>query len=442
MVAAFSKEAAMETWTMSAKELRRVAALSRVRDGSWKLAEAAKHLKISYRQAKRAWARYQQAGDAGLLHRLRGRPSNRGRHGQRREQALGLYRQKYADYGPTLAAECLAAEDCLRVSISSLRRWLLADGLWTPERRRAKHRRRRLRRRRRGELLQMDGSHHDWFEGRRGWAVLIVIIDDATGTIYARFFEGETLEAVQETFGRYVRERGLPLGLYVDQASIYRSDREATLEELACGTGPETQFGRALRELDVELILARSPQAKGRVERVNGTLQDRLVKALRRAGISDLAAANAFLEEKFLAEFNARFGKSAADPHDAHRPLAANLDLDRMLSVREARTVQHDWTVRWQNRFLQLPPESARAVQPGQRVEVCQQADGRLRVFSGQREWTWSEAGTRSPAPRKRPPRGGPPRSNQGQRPAANHPWRGRGRPAETLEAALVAVSQ
>jgi transposase len=416
----------METWTMSGKELRRAAAFSRVQDGDWNLAEAAGHLKISYRQAKRSWACFQQAGAAGLVHRLRGRASNRGRH-DRREQALELFREKYADYGPTLAAECLAAEG-VRVSVSSLRRWLVAAGLWTQERRRGKHRRRRARRPRSGDLLQMDGSRHDWFEGRRGWAVLMVMIDDATGKIYARFFEAETLEAAQETFGRYVRRQGLPCGLYVDQAGIYRSDREPTAEELACDKQPETQFGRAMRELEVELILARSPQAKGRVERVNRTLQDRLVKALRRGGTSDLATANAFLETTFLPEFNARFGKPAADPGDAHRALTGSVDLDRILAVREPRTVQHDWTVRWQNRFLQLPAESADTVRPGQKVEVCQQSDGRLRIFSGGQEWAWSEAGARSLAPPKRPPRSGPTGSSQGHRPAANHPWRGKGR--------------
>lgn len=430
----------METWTMSAKELRRAAAFSRVQDRSWNLAEAARHLKISYRQAKRSWACFQQAGAAGLIHRLRGRSSNRGRQGRLRERALELFREKYVDYGPTLAAECLAAEDGVRVSVSSLRRWLLAEGLWSRERRRAKHRRRRARRERHGELMQMDGSFHDWFEGRRGWAVLMVIIDDATGTIYARFFEAETLEAAQETFGRYVRRQGLPLGLYVDQAGIYRSDREPTAEELACEKRPETQFGRALRELDVELILARSPQAKGRVERVNGTLQDRLVKALRRAGISDLAAANVFLEETFLPQFNTRFGKPAADPRDAHRPLLASVDLDRILSVREPRTVQHDWTVRWQNRFLQLPPESADSVRPRQTVEVCQQPDGRVRLFSGNQEWVCSEAGARSRAARKPQPRSGPTASSQGLRPAANHPWRGRRPSAEVSPEPAVVV--
>jgi transposase len=414
----------METWTMSGKELRRAAAFSRVQDRSWSLAEAARHLKISYRQAKRSWACFQQAGAAGLMHRLRGRASNRGRH-DRRERALELFREKYADYGPTLAAECLATEGVC-VSVSSLRRWLLAAGLWTQERRRRKHRRRRARRPHGGDLLQMDGSHHDWFEGRRGWAVLMVMIDDATGTIYARFFEAETLEAAQETFRRYARRRGLPCGLYVDQAGIYRSDRDPTAEELACDKQPETQFGRAMRELGVELILARSPQAKGRVERVNRTLQDRLVKALRRGGISDLATANAFLEATFLPEFNARFGKPAADPCDAHRALTAAIDLDRILAVREPRTVQHDWTVRWQNRFLQLPAESAHTVGPGQKVEVCQQSDGRLRIFSGSREWAWSEAGARSLAQPKRRLRPGPAGSSQGHRPAANHPWRGK----------------
>jgi transposase InsO family protein len=339
-----------------------------------------------------------------------------------------------------LAAECLAAEDGVRVSVSSLRRWLLAEGLWSRERRRAKHRRRRVRRERRGELLQMDGSYHDWFEGRRGWAVLMVIIDDATGTIDAKFFEAETLAAAQKTFGCYVRRHGLPLGLYVDQARIYRSDREPTAEELACEKQPQTQFGRAMRELDVELILARSPQAKGRVERVNGTLQDRLVKALRRAGISDLAMANTFLQEKFLAEFNARFGKPAADPRDAHRPLPAGVDLDRILSVRQSRSVQHDWTVRWRNRFLQLPAESADAVRPGQAVEVCQQPDGRLRIFSGDHEWAWSETGARRPAPRKRRPRSGPTGSSQGLRPAADHPWRGPRRRSEASREPVLVV--
>lgn len=426
----------METWTMSGKELRRAAAFSRVQDGGWSLAEAARHLKISYRQAKRSWACFQQAGAAGLMHRLRGRASNRGRHG-RRERALGLFREKYADYGPTLAAECLAAEG-VRVSVSSLRRWLIAAGLWTQERRRGKHRRRRTRRPRSGDLLQMDGSHHDWFEGRRGWAVLMVMIDDATGKIDARFFEAETLEAAQETFGRYVRRQGLPCGLYVDQAGIYRSDREPTAEELACDKQPETQFGRAMRELEVELILARSPQAKGRVERANRTLQDRLVKALRRGGISDLATANAFLEGTFLPEFNARFGKPAADPRDAHRALTATLDLDRILATREPRTVQHDWTVRWQNRFLQLPAESASTVGPGQKVEVCQQYDGRLRIFSGSQEWAWLEAGARSLPQPKRRPRSGPTGSCQGHRPAANHPWRGKRSTAAEPERILV----
>jgi len=165
----------------------------------------------------------------------------------------------------------------------------------------------------------MDGSHHDWFEGRRDWAVLMVMIDDATGHVTARFFENESWHSAASLFRTYTREHGLPRALYVDRHSIYRADREPTAEEISAGKEPQTQFGRALEQLGVELILARSPQAKGRVERMNGTLQDRLVKALRRAEISDLTGANAFLESTFLPEFNERFSVKPMKRGDLHR---------------------------------------------------------------------------------------------------------------------------
>ena len=178
----------------------------------------------------------------------------------------------------------------MHVTVESLRQWLLAAGLWQRRRQHKPHRLRRPRREHCGELVQMDGSYHDWFEGRRGWAVLMVMIDDATGRIYARFFEQETTVAAMEIFGRYVGRYGLPRALYVDRDSIYRTDREATAAEALAGQEPRTQFGRAMSELGVDMILAGSPQAKGRVERSNGTLQDRLVKALRHHGVTDLSS--------------------------------------------------------------------------------------------------------------------------------------------------------
>jgi Helix-turn-helix domain len=415
---------------MSRRERQRLEVMPQVKAGQMKLAKAAELIGLSYRQAKRVYARYVAEGDGGLVHRLRGRPSNRLGGATFREQVLARYAERYGDYGPTLAAESLAMED-LAVPAQTLRRWLLEAGLWTRHRRRKVHRRRRPRREHAGELLQMDGSHHDWFEGRRGDAVLMVMIDDATGLIYARFFEEETLAAAFEIFQRYTLRQGLPRALYVDRASIYRSDREPTSAEILAGKEPKTQFGRAMAELDVKLILARSPQAKGRVERMNGTLQDRLVKALRQRGVSDLAAANEYLETEFLTPFNAKFKVSPAQATDVHRPLAPGQDLARVLAVCEERVVQNDWTIRWHNRFLQL--SSTSAIEPQQTVLVCEQLDGQVRAFVGARELAW---GTPRPQPanpsRRRPPKAGPIRSSQGHRPAATHPWRRKTLPAPT----------
>jgi transposase len=416
----------MGTISMSRKERKRLEAFGRVKLGGMTLVEVSELLGLSYRQTKRAWSRYQSEGDAGLVHRLRGRAPNRHSPEEVKQQSLTLYRQRYADYGPTLAAECLEKEDGVKVSVTTLRRWLLQAGLLERRRKRRLHRRRRTRREHLGELVQMDGSHHDWFEGRRGWAVLMVMIDDATGMVTARFYENESWASSSDLFQRYARRHGLPRGLYVDQHSIYRPDGEPTDADLLDNCRPETQFGRAMRELNVELILARSPQAKGRVERMNGTLQDRLVKAMRRANISDLETANRFLEEGFLAEFNARFEVVAAGAEDWHRPLSVGTDLPRIVSIQESRVVAKDWTLRWRNCVMQLPRETAEFIRSGQRVTVCEPLDGVLRVFVGEREVCWS-AVLNSPQP-KRVKRTGPTGSSQGQKPAASHPWRKRRR--------------
>ena len=419
----------MEMLQMSQLERRRLVVMSQVRAGKLRLRAASELLLVSYRQAKRIWFRYQMEGDGGVVHGLRGQPSNHRGCAEHRERVLSRYRESYHDYGPTLAAECLAAEG-LEVSVETLRQWLKGAGLWSGQRQHQAHRRRRTRRAQWGELLQMDGSHHDWFEGRRAWAVLMVAIDDATGRVEARFFEGETLTAAFTTFRDYTLKHGFPQAIYVDRAGIYRSDREPTEAEILAGKEPQTQFGRAMEDLGVRLILANSPQAKGRVERMNRTLQDRLVKALRRRGISDLETANRFLEEEFLGPFNAQFGVAPAVAEDLHRAVPAELDLARVLSEQEERVVQNDWTVRWNNAFLQLPRGCQ--IQPGARVQVCAQLDGQVRLFVGDRELSWS--GTRSEPSRPRQPsprRTGPTKSSQGQKPAATHPWRGR-KPTQT----------
>ena len=412
----------METISMSQRERHRLEAFSRVRRGEITLVKASGLLGLSYRQAKRCFARYREEGDQGLVHRLRGQPSNRQTDARKRRRVLAVYEKKYADYGPTLATECLKEEDGQEVAVETLRQWLLSAGLWRKKRRRRAYRQRRERKEHFGELVQMDGSHHDWFEGRRDKAVLMVLIDDATSEVFAWFSEGETTVAAMEAFSGYVERYGLPRALYVDRDSIYRCEREATMAENLAGKEPATQFGRAMEELDVGIIMAHSPQAKGRVERVNGTLQDRLVKALRREKISDLPTANRFLQRKFLSAFNRRFAKKAARPADLHRCVPRGLDMGRVLSIREPRVVQNDWTLRFENCWFQLAEIHQKLALAGRSVTVCQRLDGRFELLYGGRELSYREL----LAPPQRQPAEVEPeiRSSQGQRPATDHPWR------------------
>jgi transposase len=414
----------MERLAMSMRECKRLEVLSRVKRGELSLVKAAALLQLSYRQAKRVYGRYRREGDRGLVHGLRGRASNRHTDASLRARVLERYQQRYGDFGPTLAAEYLA-KDGLKVSVETLRGGLKSAGLWENRRKRSAHRAWRVRREHVGELVQMDGSHHDWFEGRRPWAVLMVMIDDASNRTYARLFESETTAAAFIIFKRYVEYYDLPLALYVDRDSIYRPGRDRTVEEELAGDPARTQFGRAMAELGVELICANSPQAKGRVERRNAVFQDRLVKALRLEGISDLDSANAYLEENFLPDLNARFTVTPKRPADLHRRLPDHLQLDRILVFQEERVVQKDWTVRWRNRWFQLTGTNGPLGLAGKRVLVCEQLDGTIRLRYRERDLQWRELA-------ERPERAGTQQKEQGQpkgtkrpwTPPEDHPWR------------------
>jgi transposase len=416
----------MERLEMSQKERQRLEVLNRVKRGDISLVKAAALLRLSYRQAKRVFRRFCREGDRGLLHRLRGQPSNRKADDAKRQQVLQRYQERYEDFGPTLAAEYLA-KDGLKVSVETLRGWLVSAGLWEKKRKRAAHRSWRARKDHWGELVQMDGSHHDWFEGRRDRAVLMVAIDDATNRTYARFFEEETTAAAFETFKRYVGLYGLPRALYVDQDSIYRPGRDKTIDEELAGEPAKTQFGRAMVQLGVELICAHSPQAKGRVERRNAVCQDRLVKALRLQGIRDLATANDYLEKSFLPDLNERFTVVAKQRSDLHRRLPYRVDLDQVLAFEEERVVQNDWTVRWRNRWFQLTAANGRLGLAGRRVLVREQLDGTIRLVYSGRELEWRELPGR-PERAPRPSQAGgqvqAKTSAEAWRPAENHPWR------------------
>src|SRR3954447_12233956 len=420
----------MGALAMSRKERARLEVMARVRDGQLTVAKAAGLLGLSLRQARRAWKRFREQADAGLVHGLRGKASNRKTGDATRTAVLALYREKYHDFGPTLACEYLA-KDGYEVSHDTLGRWLRAEGLMVRRRKRGRHRSRRDRRELAGELGQMDGRHHAWFEGRGGAApcCLMVLVDDATGRVYARFYERETLDAAFDVFGRYARVYGLPRALYVDRAGTYRSDKGPTAEQLLAGEEPVTQFGRAMRDLGVELILANSPQAKGRVERMNRTLQDRLVKEMRLRGVGDIASANALLDGpdgSFLAEFNEQFRVEPAGPSDAHRPWAGvTADLSEVLCEHEERAVGKDWCVQWRGRLLQIDRAHEALSLPGRRLTVREKADGTVQVLWDGRKLSWHPV-ERRPQRAKRAKAKRPVVNNKRWTPPPEHPWKRR----------------
>ena len=415
---------------MSRRELTRVEVMGRVKAGTLALGAAAEMLGLSYRQTKRLWRRYRQRGAKGLQHRAVGQPSNRGTPRATQQHVLAVIRQKYGGdvdtrFGPTLAAEHLASEDGLTVHHETLRRWMLAAGLWSRARKRSPYRQRRERRAHAGELVQMDGSFHAWFEQRATeQPCLITLVDDATSQSLGRFSEQETIWAAVAVLRTWLETHGIPRALYTDWKNVYV--RAANAAERAEGVVPRTQFGRMCDALGIEIIAANSPQAKGRIERNHGTHQDRLVKKLRRLGIHDLEGANAYLASTYWPEHNQRFTRAAAAPEDWHRRCPTARQLDQLFHLEDTRTVGDDWVVRYHNRLLQLERQSGHA--PARRtVTVCQWPTGRLAItYRGQpmkwHEWT-AEAGPSTPPPATAP--AGARRAPAKRLPfSGDHPWR------------------
>jgi hypothetical protein len=412
----------METLTMSSKERKRLTVMAGVAEKELTLVQAAALMAVGYRQSKRIWKRYRAAGDAGLVHRLRGKPSARRKPPTLRTQALALYaEERYADFGPTLMAEQLAKAR-LVVDHETLRRWRLAEGTHPVRRRKQPHRQWRERKPSFGAMVQLDGSHHDWFEGRGPKCVLMVMVDDATNRMRARFFAEETTRASYDVLEGWARKHGLPGSLYVDRDSIYRCEGVASIAQQLAGQEPQTQFGRAMEQLGIELILANSPQAKGRVERMNGTLQDRLVKEMRLAGINDLDSANRFLEGKYLRAFNRQFARAAASPVDVHRGVPRNLH--EVLSWEAARVVQGDWTVACAGQRYQLDRQHEALSLVRRQVIVRTLRNGRVQlVYRGQPlKWRALPAGAARQLRPVKPP--APVKTKTAPAPSASHPWR------------------
>lgn len=436
----------MNEVTLKPREQKRLLVLNEVVAGRMTGAEAAEMLGLTLRQTRRLLARYRQEGAMALAHGNRGREPVNKLDAAVEAEILRLAKGAYLDYNDSHFTEELAQQHGIVVSVPTVRRLRRANGLGSPRKRRApRHRRRRARYRQAGMLLQVDASRHDWLEGRGPWLVLHAAIDDATSEVpWALFREEEDATGYALLLHHISHSHGLPLALYADRHTIFQSPKVATVEEQLAGLEPRTQLGRLLERLEIRLIGARSPQAKGRVERLFQTFQDRLVKELRRAGASSLEEANGALVE-WLPRFNRRFMKEAAEPGSAYRPRLTLGEANEQIGFSYWRTVAADHTFSLFGQQLALPPLPRRLNLAGRRVELRHRMDGRLAVYyQGQKVTTLQPAQLGpphleqfDPAPEHLASLPAIPAASSSEqssgrdkkertytKPAANHPWR------------------
>jgi transposase len=404
---------------MSRKELERKKYLEEVVKKQLRAREMAEILKLSYRQVIRIVGRYRAEGDKGLVHRNRGKASNRAKPDTVREAILSRYQERYDTFGPTFASEKLT-EEGKKIDHETLRRWLMKEGMWQRQRKKGRHRQRRERRGHFGELVQMDGSHHAWWGEEKG--CLLNMIDDATSRRLGVMAKEETTEAALEALWAWVDKYGIPRALYVDRKNVYWTDEASSQDKEGDWEGRMTAFGRACHKLGITIIPSYCPQGKGRVERAHGTDQDRLVKELQLAGIQDFKRANAFLKKKYYPEINQKFSVAAADPVDYHRPVPADMKLEEVFCWEESRQVQKDWTVRFQNQFWQILRQNTRLPRPGQKVIMRRLLSGKLQIlYQGER---LQYKLFTPPLPQPQFKSANPWAASGRRKPSDNHPWR------------------
>ena len=364
--------------TMSKPELTRLEVMQRLKDKRLTQKEAAQLLQVSTRQVKRLFQAFKTQGAAGLVSARRGKPSNHRLDPALVQQALDLIYEHYRDFGPTLAHEKLTELHHLPLSDESVRQIMISEGIWKPKRaKRPPVHQLRERRACLGELVQIDGSDHPWFEERGPKCTLLVYIDDATGRLLELWFvPDETFFAYAEATHHYLQHYGKPLAFYSDKHGFFRVNQPRPLGT----TDGLTQFSRAMQDLDIQILCANTPQAKGRIERANQTLQDRLVKELRLRGLSDLASANVYLPE-FREDFNRRFAVAPRTSHDAHRPLLATENLDRILTHQETRTLSKNLTLQFQRVIYQVQTDRPGFALRKARVTVCENAQGEVTIL-------------------------------------------------------------
>lgn len=433
---------------MSDREVLRATILGQVKNQGWTLVEAAERMELSYRQTKRLWKGYRTKGATALVHGNAGRRSNRSMPKKVRAKVIRLIRQKYSGevgerFGPTLACEHLASEDSITLSPTTVRRWMLAEGLWSRERKVRQHRKRRDRRQHFGELVQLDGSFHEWLEKRGPGGCLMNLVDDATSTTLCRIGEQETIWAAVGVLRAWIEKYGVPRALYTDWKNVYV--REPTAKEYLEGTPARTQFGRMCERLGIRIIAAGSPEAKGRVERNHGTHQDRLIKKMRRKKIATHKAVNEYLEVEYCDDHNRRFAVDAASETDYHLPAPGAKQLREIFRLETERTLGNDWVVRHENHFYQVEAHSQRHAPAKSKVTVCEWEDGAIEIHYRRKKLNWHKIAER-PAKPQRVGHAGERAKIAAVVPQPNHPWRrsyqdmrAQGSPARSGGAASVA---
>jgi transposase len=415
--------------TMSEKELSRLEIMKRLEEKRLRQGEAAKQLGVSVRHVKRLQKAYRGRGAEGLISKRRGKPSNNRLKAEKKQEMIDLIRKRYEDFGPTLAHEKLTEVHAIKISVESVRQMMIVEKLWKP--RRAKREVVHQMRERRaclGELVQIDGSPYDWFEGRAAACSLLVFIDDATGQLMELYFTPtESMFSYSAAVRRYLAQHGKPVAFYSDKHGIFRVNNKNALS----GTGM-TQFGRAMKDLDIHIICANTPQAKGRVERANQTLQDRLVKEMRLLGISSIEAGNEYVQV-YIQEFNRRFSVVPRGSHDAHRPLQPTDDLDRSLTKQETRILSKNLTFQYKKVVYQIITSRPSYALRKARVTVCENALGNISVLYKGHSLAFSVFHKQQHQAEVVSSKSIDHKLKQPWRPAEDHPWRNYTHPSSDL---------
>ena len=406
---------------MSKKEVERLKIIHKVMDKQLTQVEGGKLVKLSERQVRRIVKAVRLKGEAGIVHGNRGRASPR-KMAERDEDRIGaLVEERYSDFGPTLASEKLMEWDGIRVSREKVRQIMMAKGVWKVHRRKKDVHQWRERKAHFGEMVQMDGSDHDWLEGRGPEIVFMGYVDDATSDVFGRFYDYEGVYPAMDSFRRYIRRYGLPSSVYIDKHSTYKTSRQPDTDELLRGEWAKTQFERALGELGVEVIHAHSPQAKGRIERAFGTLQDRLVKEMRLESISTKDEANLFLET-YLPKHNKRFAKPPLRPSDFHKPLPKRMNLEEIFCLKGTRTINNGYIIKWKSRMFAV--ENPSIAMKKRKVEVMEHFDAKIDFRFNGRYLKFREVRDHKKEEKPKVAIVMVKRERRKYIPPANHPWR------------------